>query len=204
MLGRLDTNGGGAQSPRPARERVLDAAEQLFMERGYKSVRLADVANEVGIRTASLYYHVPGGKQDLFVEVVERSLERHRAGLEAAVGGAGDEWTAQLQAAAEWFFSQPPMDLIRMNQADMPALDDEHAARLGRAVYESLQRPVVDLLAQARDRGQIDPPDLDLMAASFLSIVQTIHNTPAIWLDRPKEKMAAEMIAVLSGGISTV
>ncbi len=170
-----------------ARDRVLVAAEQLFMERGYKGVTLADVAGEVGIRTASLYYHVPGGKQDLFVEVVERSLARHRAGLEAAVRQATGDWTTQLQAAAVWLFSQPALDLIRMNQADMPALDPEHAGRLGRAIYESLQQPIVDLLAAARDRGEIDPPDLDLLAASFFSIVQTIHNTPAIWQDRPKD-----------------
>ncbi len=203
MLDRLHLNGDSKTKPTSARERVLEAAETLFMERGYKGVTLADVAREVGIRTASLYYHVPGGKQDLFVEVVERSLVRHQAGLEAAVRHAAGDWTTQLQAAAVWLFSQPALDLIRMNQADMPALDPEHAARLGRAIYESLQRPVVDLLAAAQDRGEIDPPDLDLLAASFLSIVQTIHNTPATWQDRPKEKMAADMIRVLATGVGT-
>lgn len=186
----------------PARERVLEEAEQLFMERGYATVTLADVAAAVGIRTASLYYHVPGGKQALYVEVVERSLARHRAGLEAAIATA-DGWTDQLQAVATWLFSQPGMDLIRMNQSDMPALDRDHAVRLGRALYESLQAPVVALLAQARDRGEIAPPDLDLVAAAYLSIIQTIHNTPAIWQDRPKEAMAADMIGVLADGIST-
>lgn len=202
MLDRLAQNGQTASADRPARERVLDMAEQLFMERGYKGVTLADVAGAAGMRTASLYYHVPGGKQDLFVEVVERSLGRHRLGLDAAIRHTGGGWTDQLQAAAVWLFSQPALDLIRMNQADMPALDPEHAGQLGRAIYESLQQPIVDLLAAARDRGEIDPPDLDLLAASFLSIVQTIHNTPAIWQDRPKELMAAEMIYVLAGGVS--
>lgn len=203
MLDRSASNGDTTAAASPARERVLDAAETLFMERGYKGVTLADVAAAVRMRTASLYYHVPGGKQDLFVEVVERSLARHRAGLEAAVRGAPGDWTAQLNAAAAWLFSQPALDLIRMNQADMPALDPAHAGRLGRAIYESLQQPIVDLLAAARDQGDINPPDLDLLAASFLSIVQTIHNTPAIWQDRPKETMAAEMIDVLASGVST-
>jgi AcrR family transcriptional regulator len=186
----------------PARERVLDAAERLFMARGYSAVTLNDVAAAVGLRTASLYYHAPGGKQALFVEVVERALDRHRAGLAAAIG-AEAAWTAQLRSAAAWFFSQPALDLIRMNQADMPELDRAHAERLGRAIYDALQQPIIVLLAEARDRGDIAPPDLDLLAASFLSIVQTIHNTPAIWQDRPKEVMAAEMISVLAEGIST-
>ncbi len=204
MLDRYDTTNATtvANETTPARDRVLDAAEQLFMERGYKGVTLSAVAQAVGMRTASLYYHVPGGKEDLFIEVVERSLDRHRAGLAAAMANTDGGWTDQLQAAAAWLFSQPAMDLIRMNQADMPALDKVHAQRLGRAIYDSLQQPLVDALAQARDRGEIAPPDLDLLAASFLSIVQTIHNTPVIWQDRSKETMAADMIRVLADGIS--
>ncbi len=49
-----------------ARERVLDAAERLFAERGYASVTLRDIAAEVGIRHTSLYHHVPGGKEAIF------------------------------------------------------------------------------------------------------------------------------------------
>ena len=41
-----------------------------------------------------------------------------------------------------------------------------HAQRLGRAIYDSLQQPLVDALAQARDRGEIAPPDLDLLAVN--------------------------------------
>ena len=42
-------------SPNPeARERVLSVADRLFTERGYQAVTLRDIAQEVGIRHASL------------------------------------------------------------------------------------------------------------------------------------------------------
>ncbi|NDJ52513.1 MAG: helix-turn-helix transcriptional regulator, partial [Chloroflexi bacterium] len=66
-----------------ARQRVLEVAERLFSTRGYKDVRLQDIAKELGIKTASLYYHAPGGKEELFVEVIERGLARHHQGLQA-------------------------------------------------------------------------------------------------------------------------
>ena len=38
-------------------ERVLDVAEALFAEKGYKAASLGEVADGVGIRSPSLYNH---------------------------------------------------------------------------------------------------------------------------------------------------
>ena len=102
-----------------ARERVLQQAEQLFGERGYAAVTLRDIAAGLGIRQASLYHHVPGGKEALYVEVTERNLRRHHQGLELALAQAGG-MRAQLRAAARWLLSQPPMNLSRMVRSDSP------------------------------------------------------------------------------------
>src|SRR5688500_2573667 len=121
-----------------ARERVLDAAEQLFAQRGYAAVTLRDIGAAVGIRHASLYHHAPGGKEALFVEVTERHLERHRAGLVSVIAAAEPDLRAQLHAAAGWLLSQPPMDLIRMTYSDMPAIAEAHAERLSWLAYGAM------------------------------------------------------------------
>lgn len=54
-------------------QRVLDAAEDLFAEKGYDATSLGDVADEVGIRSPSLYNHFKN-KQALYSAVVERLL----------------------------------------------------------------------------------------------------------------------------------
>ncbi len=105
-----------------AKRRVLDAAEKLFMERGYTAVTLRDIAQALNIKQASLYYHVAGGKEALFVEVVERNLARHRAGLCTALAQADMLLRAKLLVVVEWLFSQPPLDLGRMIHSDLPAL----------------------------------------------------------------------------------
>ena len=38
-------------------ERILDAAEDLFAQKGYSATSLGDVADRVGIRSPSLYNH---------------------------------------------------------------------------------------------------------------------------------------------------
>src|SRR3712207_6832093 len=102
-----------------ARERVLEAAEKLFAQKGYTAVTLRDIGAAVGIKHASLYHHVPGGKEQLFIEVTERHLQRHRAGLKATIAEAQPTIQRQLRAAADWLLSQPPMDLIRMAYSDI-------------------------------------------------------------------------------------
>lgn len=68
-----------------SRERLLTMAEKLFSQKGYHSVTLRDIAAETGIRQASLYHHAPGGKEELFIEVMERIFDRHQNGLNEAM-----------------------------------------------------------------------------------------------------------------------
>ena len=54
-------------------ERILDAAEELFAERGYDGTTLRDVAARVGIRNPSLYNHFDG-KESLYAAVLDRGI----------------------------------------------------------------------------------------------------------------------------------
>ena len=56
-------------------ERVLDVAEALFAEKGYKAASLGEVADGVGIRSPSLYNHFRN-KEALYEAVLERLLDR--------------------------------------------------------------------------------------------------------------------------------
>lgn len=65
---------------RPTAERILDAAEDLFAEKGYRATSLGDVADRVGIRSPSLYNHFRN-KEALYSAVLERLLEAFGAPL---------------------------------------------------------------------------------------------------------------------------
>ncbi|WP_299869817.1 TetR/AcrR family transcriptional regulator [uncultured Roseobacter sp.] len=58
-------------------DRILDACESLIQERGYFGFSFADVAGEVGIRKASIYYYFPA-KAELGKKVVNRYRNRMR------------------------------------------------------------------------------------------------------------------------------
>jgi AcrR family transcriptional regulator len=189
-----------------ARERVLDAAEKLFAERGYRAVTLKDIATAIGIRHASLYHHVPGGKEELFIEVTERNLARHREGIAAAIAESPQHIRAQLKAVADWLIAQPPMDLIRMVNSDMPAIDPQQAWRLSQMASEAMIEPLHELLRQAQARGEIDHDDLGVIAGGLLGMIESMHAVPTEVRDqhgRPLDRhyMAGKLIDVLLDGL---
>ncbi len=184
-----------------ARERVLAAAERLFAQKGYATVTLRDIAAEVGIRHASLYHHIPGGKEALFIEVTERMLERHRSGLLQALSAAEPTIYAQLCAAADWLLSQPPLDLLRMVHADMPSIATEHAQRLEQLSYAAMIEPLELTLIQAQQRGEVQLNNAGLVAGGLLGMLEALHAVPEYALEQSRSSMAYELIDVLLHGL---
>lgn len=186
-----------------ARERLLAAAEKLFSQKGYHSVTLRDIAAEIGIRQASLYHHAPSGKEQLFVEVMERIFVRHKNGLNDSMMNAENDLRSQLRAVSEWLLSQTPMDLVRMTYSDMPAIRPAEAVRLSEMAYESMLVPVMEILGAAHAAGEIKPVDSALIAGAFVGMVESLHAVPEEEAKRKtKVEMAYELIDVWLNGLS--
>ena len=186
-----------------ARERVLQVAERIFSERGYIAVTMRDIATALGIRQASLYHHVPGGKEQLFIEVTERSLERHKHGLQIVLQQASPDLRKQLRAVASWLLSQPPLDLTRLFRVDLPEMSAEHADRLVQVVVDGLFYPLAMTFQAAYERGEIRMADYKVLAISFLAVVETYHDVQR-YTNTPKEALASDIIDVMLDGLQRV
>ncbi|MEZ4728153.1 MAG: TetR/AcrR family transcriptional regulator [Caldilineaceae bacterium] len=187
--------------PSDARQRVLDVAEELFMTRGYNSITLRDIADALEMRQASLYYHFPEGKEQLFVAVATRTFERHRQGMEHAIANATADVQAQLQAVSAWFASQPPLNLIGMMYADMPALSETMRLQLGRTAYTSMFTPLRELFLAAQQRGEIRQVIPDLLAGSYLNLMDGLNYASGQEGAPSREVMANEIITMMLDGI---
>lgn len=56
-----------------ARDRIVDAAIELFATRGYQAIGLRDLAGHLGLQAGSLYHHIEN-KQALLFEIIESAL----------------------------------------------------------------------------------------------------------------------------------
>lgn len=69
------------------RRALLSAARELFLQRGYTRVKVADVVSRAGVSTGSFYHHF-GAKQDLYTELWQDHCDAQDEACEAAVAAA--------------------------------------------------------------------------------------------------------------------
>src|SRR5262249_34868956 len=99
------------RAARPGRERILDAAERLFAQRGFHGVSLRDITDAAGVDVALGGYHF-GSKRELFAAVIERRAEvlnRERMQLLAQVRRTARPGTAALEPIVN-AFTQPLLE----------------------------------------------------------------------------------------------
>jgi len=56
------------------RDDILEAAAQVFRQKGFHGASMANIADAVNLQKASLYHHV-SSKQEILFELLERALE---------------------------------------------------------------------------------------------------------------------------------
>jgi AcrR family transcriptional regulator len=179
-----------------ARKTVLDVAEQLFAARGYAAVTLKDIAKQLDIKQASLYYHVPGGKEDLFVEVMLRHLERRRRALEEMIGIGSPALEDCLMRVGMWLICQPPLNATRMIQTDLPDLAPEKAQQLEEAMGRCSFAPMEAVFVSHQDRLHGDP---GLIAGTFLAAIEALSVVKKYGV-KTDQQLVADSIALLLHG----
>jgi TetR/AcrR family transcriptional regulator, transcriptional repressor for nem operon len=72
-----------------SKEAILAAAKRAAQAHGYGGLNFRDLADEVGIKAASIYHHFPS-KADLAAAVAKRYWEDSAAGLESLIAESLD------------------------------------------------------------------------------------------------------------------
>src|SRR5215211_1153759 len=71
---------GDREGEGDGRQRLLDAARDLFLARGYAAVSIGEIAAAAGVSRAAPYYHFKD-KEDLFVQIFVREMDRTKAAI---------------------------------------------------------------------------------------------------------------------------
>ena len=131
-----------ADVDRPSRrEQILQAAAQLFAERGSRAVGVDDVGAAVGVTGPAIYRHF-AGKDAMLAEMLLRISERLLVGGSDRVAAVGADPVAQLRAliAFQVEFALDNPALITVHDRDLGSLAEGDAAQVRR-----LQRRYVEV-----------------------------------------------------------
>ena len=123
-------------APLDTRTRILDAAERLFAERGFRGTSVRAITDLAGANLAAVGYHF-GSKAELLAAVIRRVtvpiIAAQGAGLDRLLARTPDPSAAELVEA----FAGPLFD-------EMPA-GDEGGARTSRLIVTIIADPAEEM-----------------------------------------------------------
>jgi AcrR family transcriptional regulator len=142
---------------------ILDAAERLFLTRGYTATTMEDLSEAADVAVGSIYAHF-GGKEGVYSALVDRVLELDRRYSEEgfAAGGSPLERLVGMGEGYLRFAREHPAHfrLFRFPPPDRPSADEAPgpAARIAERISTEVDR-MAGLLREAVAEGVIRPVD---------------------------------------------
>lgn len=173
------------------RERILQAAAQLFAERGYEASSVGDLAQAMGISKAGIYHYF-ASKQDIYDAIILDVLTQLNARVQEAVG-AQEHPSEQLKAfmvthaqTFETHYHAFTTMLVGFSGMAGAGLRDEAIRQ--RDAYEALLRSI---MKQGQLNGEFTKADPATAARAVLSML----NWMARWF-KPNGSACAQSVAL--------
>ena len=144
-----------------ARERVIDAAFTLFVQRGYADVSMQQIADEASITKATLYHHFRD-KQDLYLATMRMAFTRNQATLLERLGPEPD-MPFLIREVLAFVLESKRADIQRL-MADFHQHVDKETQQRFWAEFPKPWHMLQPIVQRAIDRGEIGDRD-----ATFVS-----------------------------------
>ncbi|MGV0768712.1 TetR/AcrR family transcriptional regulator [Mycobacterium syngnathidarum] len=177
------------------REQILHAAAQLFSDRGYATVSIEDIGEQVGIVGASVYHHFTN-KQDILVTLINRVNEWLTLGVLTAKGAARHPAEA-VDAVTKFYvsFALRFPSLVGMTLTESLYLADPEA--------ETLRRARNDIVTEWATMLQDHRPELShheavLLTETVIALTDDLARTPHLREPQNSRHIAGLASAVLS------
>ena len=162
------------QSQAQTRERLIQAARQLFVQHGYGGSSIRDIAEEAGYSQGAFYSNFPD-KEAILLELLRRHMEAEALQLTsvfATDGITGDEvlakldvWALTLQADGDWAMLSIELQLHANRSpafaAAYGAIWRVHRNALGRFIGRLFEHMVL-----------VPPVEPEQLAAGFIALAQ--------------------------------
>ena len=157
----------------PTRDRLIQAAMDVFAERGYHGATVDDIvaASET---SKGAFYHYFSSKQAVFLSLLDRLVQMVEAGVEQAIeqeAGALAKVEAALRVVLE--VASARRDLARILLIEAAALGPEfEQSRLG--IHRRFAALIQRYLDRAAADGAIPPQDTRAAAAAWIGAINEV------------------------------
>ena len=160
---------------------IVEAAADVFAERGYEGARIEEIASAAGVSKALIYEHFPG-KRELYAHIMRNGTQEHlQRVLEAAtsVEGSVQRMEHGLRAYLDFVAEHPSLWRVIEQQVSDPeiiALDQSQQRRSEKTIAQMLAND------EGVARQNLSPDHLDLLAVMINGASVRAANW---WIENP-------------------
>jgi AcrR family transcriptional regulator len=173
-------SGTRAEQARQTRQGIVETAQRLFSERGFEGASLQDIADEMGLTKAAVYYHFPN-KVDILGAIVVPTFHAMNDLLDIAETKRSR--TARMRVIVDGLVDMlvEHRDALSIMTAS-PTTDTAHAHE---AAFEAMRQRAITLLYG-------ETPSTDQRAALHL-MIGVVAAVPAL-ADLPTEELRETLV----------
>lgn len=178
--GRSRSRGPYAKSSEKRRI-IIDAAHEVFSQRGYRAASLKNISDQAGISETSLFHYFPT-KQDLLVAVLDH---RDQIGVHAQpdAGGHVDLYT-EIEQQARWNEGIPGVVQLYSVLVSEATTEDHPGRPYFTKRFTELRQRYAQEFKMLQDQGRLRPgTQPDMLAASLVALWDGIQ---VQWLHEPE------------------
>lgn len=155
------------------KEQILNIAQDFIQKRGYNAFSYADIAREIGIKTASIHYHFPS-KSDLGLSLIIRYANQFSDSL-AIADSRSDSGFDKLKAFTNLYFEvlqDEKICLCGMLATDIESLSEDMRSGI-RDFFMENESWLARVFREGRNDGSIKSEgNIDARAKMFHSGIQ--------------------------------
>ncbi len=200
--GPVTGTSGNALSKRGerTRRRLLDAAEQVFLEHGYDEASIVKITEAAGVGQGTFYLYFQS-KRQIFDELVADLNRRVRRAMSEAAA-EGKTRAERERLGFEGFFrftaEHPALyRIIRQAEFVSPEAMQQHYRKIAEGYIEGLRAAMAD--------GEIEPADPEVLAWSLMGIGELIGMRWILW-NYPEsgtvpEEVLSQLLTFISRGL---
>jgi len=184
---------------RKTRDRLLEAAEIEFGERGFHDAAISGITHRAGVALGTFYTYFQS-KEEIFADLVSFMSARTREWISARVAGAPDRLAAEREGLVAYIeFVRQHKNIYRIiSEAEFVAND------AFRSHYDGFAQAYRANLAKAAGAGEIRQGDFDTWSWAIMGMAMALGMRYAEWdEDQPAEDVAAKVVDLLANGLLT-
>jgi AcrR family transcriptional regulator len=192
-------------TPRPVtirgqrtRQRLVEAAERVFGEKGYEAASISDITRTAEVALGTFYVYFPD-KKALFVEVVDALGARLKEELAAAIRGQPDRLAVE-RAGLKAFFAFTSRHRLLYRVVRQAEFVDQACFR---RYYQGFAVPYAAQLRAAAAAGEVRPLDAEALAWCLMGIADFLGMRYVLWArGRGLEKAVDAAVEFLRRGMA--